>query len=135
MPRADALTARPPCPSRWTVWTLCAALGCASGGGPGIGNRGGSWPGGIGAVLRHRPRDGRLVLSSVPEEGGAARAGLREGDAVVAIDGHPVASMASDDVGRLLRGEVGTRVTLRIRRDGAERDVAVERGPYRRAGR
>lgn len=86
-------------------------------------------------MLRHRPRDGRLVLSSVPEEGGAARAGLREGDAVVAIDGHPVASMASDDVGRLLRGEVGTRVTLRIRRDGAERDVTVERGPYRRAGR
>lgn len=109
--------------------------GCAATGAPGIGDRGGSWPGGIGAVLRHRARDGRLVLTTVPEEGGAARAGLRAGDVVVAIDGHLVASMNADDVSRLLRGEVGTRVTLRVRREGTEREASVERGPYRRAGR
>lgn len=100
---------------------------------PGVGDRGGSWPGGVGAVLRFRESEGLLVVHAAPPDGAAARAGLRVGDAVVAIDGHPVAGSSQPDVVARLRGEVGTTVTLRVRRDGTERDYPVERAPYRQS--
>jgi len=110
------------------VW----AGGCASGG-PGIGNLGGSWPGGIGATLRHRPSQGVLLLDRVPEGGAAARAGLRSGATIVAIDGQPVRGRSPAELVARLRGEVGTVVVLRVRRAEREEDVRVERAPYARA--
>lgn len=101
---------------------------------PGVGERGGRWPGGIGAVLRFRETEGALVVHRAPEGGAAADAGLREGDAIVAIDGEPVRGRDRAAVVERLRGEVGTRVVLRVRRGAEERDVTVERAPYRRAG-
>jgi carboxyl-terminal processing protease len=92
----------------------------------------GSWPGGIHALLRFSPSAHTLVVDQAPEEGPAARAGLRAGDEVIAIDGTSVDGMAEADVRTRLRGEVGTRVRLRVRREGVERDVVVERAPYRR---
>lgn len=106
-----------------------ASFGC-SGTGVGIGNRGGSWPGGIGVVLRHRPSEGVLVVDRVPPGGSADRAGLREGDRITAIDGAPVAGRTTESVVRALRGEVGSRVRLEVLRGGARREVTVERGPY-----
>lgn len=91
----------------------------------------GSWPGGVGAVLRFRQREGVLVLSDVPARGAAARAGLRAGDVVVAIDGAPVAGLTLAQVVEKLRGQVGTRVVLRVRRGIVARDFTVERAPYR----
>ncbi len=101
-----------------------------------VGDRGGAWPGGIGAVLRFREREGLLVIHRAPEGGAAARAGLREGDVIEAIDGTPVAGRTEREVVTALRGEVGTVVVLRVSRGGdggAGRDVRVERAPYRRA--
>lgn len=110
-------------------------VGCASGA-PGIGNLGGSWPGGIGATLRHREAQGVLVLDRVPEGGAAARAGLRHGATVVAIDGQPVRGHTPAELVARLRGEVGSVVVLRVRRGDREEDVRVERAPYTRdAGR
>lgn len=100
-----------------------------------VGDRGGAWPGGIGAVLRFRASEGRLTVHRAPPDGAAARAGLREGDVIDAIDGEPVAGRAEREVVTALRGEVGTVVVLRLRGGdgGAGRDVRVERAPYRRA--
>ena len=110
-------------------------VGCA-GGAPGVGNLGGSWPGGIGATLRHRESEGVLVLDRVPEGGAAGRAGLRHGATIVAIDGQPVRGHTPAELTARLRGEVGTIVVLRVRRAGREEDVRVERAPYTRdAGR
>jgi protocatechuate 3,4-dioxygenase beta subunit len=83
---------------------------------------------GIGAVLA--PDGDVLVLGKLSPDGGAARAGLQPGDAIVAIDGRPVARM--DGLGEavgLIRGPEGTSVLLRIRR-GADKqlvDVIVQR--------
>jgi carboxyl-terminal processing protease len=108
------------------------AIGCASGA-PGIGNRGGSWPGGVGATMRHRASAGVLIIDRVPEGGAAARAGLRRGTVVVAIDGQPVRGQTPAQIVERLRGEVGTTVVLRVRRGEVEEDVRVERAPYSRA--
>lgn len=100
------------------------------------GSRGGAWPGGIGAVLRHRASERRLFIDRAPSEGAAARAGLRAGDEVVEIDGVAVREMDHASVVMRLRGEVGTRVRLGVAQEGGRREVEVERAPYdSRSGR
>jgi C-terminal processing protease CtpA/Prc len=94
------------------------------------GSRGGTWPGGIGAVLRHQAAAHRLFLDRVPPDGAAGRAGLRSGDEVVEIDGVAVREMDRTSVVMRLRGEVGTRVRLSVVSDGGSRTVEVERAPY-----
>ncbi|MBI2893969.1 MAG: PDZ domain-containing protein [Deltaproteobacteria bacterium] len=109
------------------VAALClavAAFGCDDLSGP--------WPGGIGAVLRYRARDQALVVTDVPPDSSSARAGLRQGDEVIAIDGARVADLEYRTIVQRLRGPVGTRVRLAIRRLGARRSLSIERAPYRR---
>lgn len=106
------------------VFLLCAPGATCETGGP-------SWPGGIGAVLGHSSEEGRLVVREVPPDGPAAAAGLEPGDEIVAIDGREVAGMSVREVVAALRGEVGSRVRLRVRRGEDERDVEVLRAPYR----
>ncbi|AKU94215.1 hypothetical protein AKJ09_00879 [Labilithrix luteola] len=84
--------------------------------------------GSIGAILR--PREGRLYVVDVPSNMTGARAGLEPGDEIVAIDGREVHDMTREDVINSLRGDVGSTVTLRIRRDDLTREVKVERGPF-----
>lgn len=60
---------------------------------------------------------------------GAARAGVRAGDEVVAIDGVSVVAMSAEGVHRAVIGRVGTTVKLTLRRQGQVLDVLVERGP------
>ena len=59
---------------------------------------------------------GVLALQVEPD-GPAERAGLREGDVIIGLDGHPVAGV--DDLHRLLTEErVGVWTRLRVLRDG-----------------
>ncbi|MDB4929000.1 MAG: hypothetical protein JWM10_1484 [Myxococcaceae bacterium] len=77
-----------------------------------------------------------LVLDRVPEGGAAARAGLRHGEVIVAVDGQAVRGHTPAELVTRLRGDVGTVVVLRVRRGDREEDVRVERAPYARdAGR
>lgn len=57
----------------------------------------------------------------------AQRAGLRTGDRIVEIDGRRLAGLKLPDVVDLLRGEPGSDVQLRIRRDDGARDVTLTR--------
>ena len=59
------------------------------------GQRGGPWPGGVGAVLRYAASAHRLLVHEAPADGPAARAGIRAGDAVIAIDGVAVAALGA----------------------------------------
>lgn len=84
--------------------------------------------GGIGAWVERRP-DGRIVLT--PMEGQAAeQAGVRAGDELIAIDGIPITDeMSIQDVVSRVKGEIGTRVVLTLRREGVEQpfDIEIER--------
>jgi carboxyl-terminal processing protease len=83
----------------------------------------------IHASVRWRASGG-AVVEHVERDGPAARAGLSEGETVVAIDGVPTSDLTAEELRDRVRGEVGTFVTLRVRgRDGSERDVRIERGP------
>ena len=85
--------------------------------------------GSVGAVLGKDVNNGRLYVREVAPAMGAAAAGLRDGDEVIAIDGEPVGDMSPREVHTRLRGSVGTKVVLLIVRDGVTRKVEVQRGP------
>ncbi len=82
---------------------------------------------GIGAELRKE--EGRVVVPNVFPGSPAERAGLRPGDELLQIDGHPLPRELTDVVHKL-RGAAGTvvKVTGR-RRDGTEFQCAITRGP------
>ena len=89
----------------------------------------GTWPGGVHAVFGWSEQGVRVA--QVPEDGPAARAGLNEGDRLLAIDGVPVAGLSSAEVQKRLSGEVGSVAVLRIERSGETLEVRVERAPYK----
>jgi S1-C subfamily serine protease len=73
--------------------------------------------------------EGALV-QSVSEGSPAARAGLREGDVIVELDGKPIRTV--EDLYSVIRErEPGQRVELMIVRDGARRSVDVTLGRLR----
>ena len=56
----------------------------------------------------------------------AAEAGINVGDTIVAVDGRPVASLALPGLRQRFRTDApGTKVTLKIRTGGAEREVVL----------
>ncbi len=70
---------------------------------------------GIGAEVGMREKQ-VTVVSPLPDSP-AERAGLRPGDAILAVDGRETAGLAIDEAVRLIRGPKGTIVTLLIGRD------------------
>lgn len=60
---------------------------------------------------------GDYVVISEPYEGyPAQKAGLQAGDAILEIDGKSVAKYNSDDISQLLKGEPGTKISIKVRR-------------------
>ena len=82
--------------------------------------------GGIGAELK-RDSVGDYVLYPFPD-GPAAEAGVMDADKLLAVDDTDIVpAMPQDDVERLLRGEVGQRVTITVQhRDGSVASFEVE---------
>jgi carboxyl-terminal processing protease len=79
--------------------------------------------GGVGVEIESR--DGWLTVLSVFEEGPAARAGMLPGDKVIAIEGRDARDMPIYDAVRLMRGEPGTVVRARLRRESEARPIDV----------
>ncbi|MFN8283058.1 MAG: S41 family peptidase [Chitinophagales bacterium] len=70
--------------------------------------------GGIGARIS---KIGDLVYITDPYEGfPAQKAGLEAGDAILEIDGKVATKYNSDEVSQLLKGEPGTKITLKVRK-------------------
>lgn len=75
---------------------------------------------GIGLRLQLEQETGRLVVVEPIPNSPAAAAGIQSGDHILEIDGQPTEGMSVEAASTLIRGEVGTRVTLRIDRNGEE---------------
>ncbi len=89
------------------------------------------WEGNAMARLGLKSDLGPPLVDQVVPDKPAERAGLKEGDRIVAIDGEPVRSPS--DVAALTNAHPGGRLVFRVARDGSEMDVpltveAVEQG-------
>ncbi len=71
--------------------------------------------------------DGEMVILDVTSGGPADRAGLRPGDVLVAVDGHPTASEAADQTAARLHGPAGSAVSVAVRRGVAVRTLTLRR--------
>ena len=84
--------------------------------------------GGIGAVIYKPEVDGNVIINEPYENSPAARAGLRCGDEVLAIDGVPTQGLTSAESSERMRGKPGTTVVLTVKKlRGATQDVPVTR--------
>ncbi|MHC5594492.1 MAG: tetratricopeptide repeat protein [Nostoc sp.] len=72
---------------------------------------------GIGIQFNNDQNQG-LLIQQVNDNSPASKGGVQVGDRIVAIDGKPTLKIKLDDASKLLRGQEGTQVTLRIKRQG-----------------
>src|SRR4051812_10563759 len=72
--------------------------------------------GGIGASVREIAD--RVLISEVYEASPAAKAGIKTGDMITEINGTPVKGKNPDDISRLMKGQAGTPIKLKIERLG-----------------
>lgn len=73
---------------------------------------------GVGAIIRYHKRYDRVVVVEPYEGMPALNAGLRAGDILLAIDGDDLKGLSVDKVSDRLRGEAGTTLTVRAKREG-----------------
>ena len=94
---------------------------------------GAEWEGNFMPALGLRSDLGPPLIDEALPDKPAARAGIRAGDRIVAIDGEAVRSPA--EVAAKTNAHPGAAVTFRVSRDGAERDVTLTTDIAEQAGR
>lgn len=74
--------------------------------------------GGLGITIGIR--DHLITIIAPFEDTPASKAGLKPGDKIIKINGESTEGMSLDEAASKLRGEVGTQVTITIKREGVE---------------
>ncbi|MBU6354829.1 MAG: PDZ domain-containing protein, partial [Cyanobacteria bacterium REEB498] len=82
---------------------------------------------GVGIQLSLDKDTKELVVISPIDGSPASRAGVKPKDVITAIDGKSTKGMTTEDAVRLIRGKVGTSVTLTLRRNGESIVVPLTR--------
>ena len=81
---------------------------------------------GIGVVMG-MDNEQKIHIVGIMENSPGQKAGLQEGDEILAVDGVSVKEMAFDEVAAHVRGEVGTNVVLTIMRNNTNQDITITR--------
>lgn len=66
------------------------------------------------------PEDGGIKIITPLDDSPAKRAGIQAGDLVVKINNSPLRNVKADDAMEMMRGEMGEKIHLTIRRQGVE---------------
>jgi carboxyl-terminal processing protease len=87
--------------------------------------------GGIGVTIG--TSNGKVIITAVFDGYSAQRQGLRIGDQILMVDSSDISKMKFDNVSDMVRGEPGSQVKLRIKREGDEKpfDVVLVRSDVR----
>ena len=80
--------------------------------------------GGIGAITREIGK--RTVVTMIMEGYGAQKGGLKIGDEVLKIDDIELSKLSREQSSQLMKGQVGTPVTLTVKRTGVDRPLRLE---------
>src|SRR5690606_21536022 len=79
--------------------------------------------GGIGAITREI--GGRTVVTMIMEGYSAQKGGLRIGDEIIKIDNVDISRISREQAGQLMKGQLGTRVSLTVKRYGSQAPVTL----------
>jgi len=79
--------------------------------------------GGIGAITREIGK--RTVVTMIMEGYGAQKGGLKIGDEVIKIDDVELSKLTSEQAGQLMKGQIGTPVSLTVRRYGIAEPIRL----------
>jgi carboxyl-terminal processing protease len=79
--------------------------------------------GGIGAVTREIGN--RTVVTMIMEGFGAQKGGLRIGDEILKIDDVDITRLTREQAGQLMKGQLGTPVSLTVKRPGVQAPVKL----------
>ena len=83
---------------------------------------------GVGIRLTIDDRTSQLTVVEPLQNSPAAAAGVKSGDRIIRIDNQPTKLMTIEQASEAIKGEVGTKVTLAIAREGKpDFDVILER--------
>ena len=82
---------------------------------------------GVGLKLELDEKTKDLTVVEPIENSPALKAGIKPGDKILAINGKTTKGMSVEAAANLIRGEVGTKVTLKISSEGRDKDVALTR--------
>lgn len=80
--------------------------------------------GGIGAITREIGK--RTVVTMIMEGYGAQKGGLKIGDEVMRIDDVDLSKLTREESGQLMKGQVGTAVSLTVKRIGVDKPLRLE---------
>ncbi len=69
--------------------------------------------------------DGFVKVISPIDDTPAQRAGIKAGDLIIRLDDKPVKGMTLNEAVKLMRGKVGTGITLTIVREGADKPLKI----------
>ena len=84
---------------------------------------------GIGATVDQDPVTGEIIIVTPFRGSPAEDAGIRPGDAILAVDGESTEGWSVQDAVSQIRGPDGTTVTLTVRHTDREtEDISIERG-------
>lgn len=82
---------------------------------------------GIGIEYYDNEEAGTMDVLRVIEDGPAQKAGIRQGDKIVKVDGKSVSGKESAEVKASLKGKEGTKVNLTVLRDESTMEFSVKR--------
>jgi carboxyl-terminal processing protease len=82
---------------------------------------------GVGLQLTQDPKTNDLTVVSPVEGSPAGQAGILSRDVIVKIDGKSTKGMSTDDAVKLIRGPVGSKVVLTVRRGSEELAFSLTR--------
>src|SRR5688500_10161438 len=80
--------------------------------------------GGIGAVTRELGN--RTVVTMIMEGFGAEKGGLKIGDEIIKIDDLDLSKMTREQAGQVMKGQIGTPVSLTVKRLGHDQPIRLE---------
>ena len=81
---------------------------------------------GIGAEVKYN--DNKVTLGRIFDESPASKAGLKEGDILIKVNGESIEGKSLTFVANAVKGEPGTDVVLTIIRDKKEMEFTIKRG-------
>jgi carboxyl-terminal processing protease len=80
--------------------------------------------GGIGAITREIGK--RTVVTMLMEGYGAQKGGLKIGDEIIKIDDINLSKLTREESSQIMKGQVGTPVSLTVKRKGVEEPIKLE---------